>query len=94
MTKKKTAARREYRHLRDRIACVDDGITPEEILCICLVLGFCDDKVQEWLLQVSDLTLQRAIDICKAAEQTNQQLKVMQGTSAGLDTNGSQLATD
>ena len=42
-----------------------------------MVLGIRDEKVQERLLRFSDLTLQKAIDICKAAEQTSQKLKLM-----------------
>ena len=61
--------------------CAHDGITPDKLLRDCLVLGIGDDKVQERLLQVTDLTLQKAIDICKAAEQTSQQLKMMSSTS-------------
>ena len=48
-----------------------------EILHDRLVLGICDEKVRERLLRVTDLTLQKALDICKAAEQTSQQLKMM-----------------
>ena len=35
-------------------------------------LGLRDDKVQERLLRINDLSLQKTIDICKAAEQTSQ----------------------
>ena len=57
--------------------CAHDEITPDEILRDRLVLGVRDDKVRERLLRVNDLTLSKAIDICKAAEQTNQQLKMI-----------------
>ena len=57
--------------------CAHDGIMPDEILRDCLVLGIRDDKVREQLLRVTDLTLQKALDICKMAEQTSQQLKMM-----------------
>ena len=57
--------------------CAHDGITPYKILHNCLVLGIRDNKVREWLLWVTDLTLQKALDICKAAERTSQQLKMM-----------------
>ena len=42
-----------------------------------MVLGVRDDKVRERLLRVNDLTLSKAIDICKASEQTSQQLKLI-----------------
>ena len=50
--------------------CAHDGITPNEILRDRFVLGICDDKVLERLLRVTDLTLQKALDIilCKVAE--------------------------
>ena len=57
--------------------CAHDEITPDEILRDRLVLGVRDDKVRERLLRVNDLTLSKAIDIFKAAEQTNQQLKMI-----------------
>ena len=57
--------------------CAHDEITPDEILRDCLVLGVRDEKVRERLLRVNDLSLSKAIDICKAAEQTSQQLKLI-----------------
>lgn len=57
--------------------CAHDEITPDEILRDRLVLGVRDEKVRERLLRVNDLTLSKAIDICKAAEQTSQQLKLL-----------------
>lgn len=61
--------------------CAHDGITPDKILHDCLVLGIRDYKVREWLLRITDLTLQKALDICKAPEQTSQQLKMMSSAS-------------
>ena len=57
--------------------CAHDEITLDEILRDRLVLGVRDEKVRERLLRVNDLTLSKAIDICKAAEQTSQQLKII-----------------
>lgn len=57
--------------------CAHDEITPDEILRDRLVLGVRDEKVRERLLRVNDLSLSKAIDICKAAEQTSQQLKLI-----------------
>ena len=64
--------------------CAHDGITPDEILRDRLVLGIRDDKVREKLLRITDLTLQKALDICKAAEQTSQQLKMMSSASVEM----------
>ena len=42
------------------------------------MLGLRDDKMRERLLRINDLTLEKAIDICKASEQTSAQLQAMQ----------------
>ncbi|RLJ22759.1 hypothetical protein DJ031_00295 [bacterium endosymbiont of Escarpia laminata] len=61
--------------------CAHEDITPDEIIRDRLVLGLRDDKMRERLLRMNDLTLEKAIDICKAAEQTSAQLQVMQGAT-------------
>ena len=53
----------------------------DEILRDRLVLGIRDEKVQERLLRFGDLTSQKAIDTCKAAKQTSQQLKLMRNVT-------------
>ena len=57
--------------------CKHDEITADEILRDRIVLGIRDDKICERLLRSNDLTLRKAIDIVKAAEQTEQQVKNM-----------------
>ena len=57
--------------------CTHHSITPDEILRDRLVLGIRDDHVRESLLRLNDLTLQRAVNTIKAAEQTQQQVKLM-----------------
>ena len=47
-----------------------------------LVCGVKQDTVRSRLLWETDLTLQKAIDICRAAETSTQQLKAMQGMLA------------
>ena len=49
--------------------CQHEDITPEEILRDRIVLGI-RDKMRERLLRYNDLTLQKAVDLIKAAEQT------------------------
>ena len=56
-----------------------EEITPDEINRDRLVLGLNDEKMRERLLRINDLSLEKAIDICKAAEQTSVQLQVMHG---------------
>lgn len=59
--------------------CAHDTITPDEILRDRLVLGIRDDHVRERLLRTNELTLPKAVNIIKAAEQTQQQVKFMAG---------------
>ena len=59
--------------------CAHEDITPDEIIRDRLVLGLNDDKMRERLLRITDLSLEKAIDICKAAEETSAQLQVMHG---------------
>ena len=42
-----------------------------------LVLGIRNDHVRERFLRLNDLTLQKAVDTIKAAEQTQQQVKLV-----------------
>ena len=42
------------------------------------MLGLRDVKMRERLLRINDLTLEKAIDICKESEQTSAQLQAMQ----------------
>ena len=55
----------------------------DEILRDRVVLGIRDDKMHERLLRLNDLTLQKAVDLIKAAEQTEQQVKLMSGNPGG-----------
>ena len=59
--------------------CNHAAITSDEILRDRIVLGIRDDKIRERLLGFNDLSLQKAIDIVKAAQQTEQQVKSMRG---------------
>ena len=44
----------------------------------CIVFGVTDNHVRERLLRVSDLTLDKALEIARAAEATQNQLKQIQ----------------
>ena len=63
--------------------CQHESITPDEILRDRIVLGIRDDKMRERLLRLNDLALQKAVDLIKAAEQTEQQVKLMSGNPGG-----------
>ena len=59
--------------------CAHEDITPDEIIRDRLVLGLNNEKMRERLLRINDLSLDKAIDICKAAEETSAQMQVMHG---------------
>ena len=61
----------------------DFGTVADSILRDRIVVGIRDDATRHKLLQVRDLSLQKAIDICKASEAAGRQLKVM--TSGPLE---------
>ena len=63
--------------------CQHESITPDEILRERIVLGIRDDKMRERLLRLNDLTLQNTVDLIKAAEQTEQHVKLMGGNPGG-----------
>jgi len=67
----------QYRTALRRLAesCEFANITPDEILRDNLIFGIRDDKVRERLLRESQLTLQKADEICPAAESTAAQMK-------------------
>ena len=50
---------------------------PPEILRDRIVLGIRDDNTRERLPRYNDLTLQKAVNLIKAAEQTEHQVKLM-----------------
>ena len=64
--------------------CKHEEITPDEILRDRIVLGIRDDKVRERLLRYNELTLQKAVDLVKAAEQTEHQVKLMRGGESSV----------
>ena len=58
--------------------CEFGTITPDEILRDRLVFGVRDAKVRERLLHQANLTLAKTDEICRAAESTSQQLKLVE----------------
>lgn len=48
--------------------CDFDNITPDQILRDRIMFGILDDKVRDRLLREKDLTLGRAMEICRASE--------------------------
>jgi len=61
--------------LRLRAASSEFENQTESMIRDRIVLGCPDRQVQERLLRESDLTLQKALDVCRAAEATKSQMK-------------------
>ena len=59
-----------------------DGLIRDRIVC-----GIVDDQVRARLLREKDLTLQKAVDICRASDASASQIKLISG-----DTHGSEAA--
>jgi hypothetical protein len=55
------------------------GDVTESMIRDRLVVGIRDDPTRRKLLQIRDLTLNKAIDLCRASEAAGQQLKAMAG---------------
>lgn len=74
----------QYRTALRQLAanCEFGTITPDELLRDRLVFGIRDHKTRERLLREPALTLARADEICRAAESTGTQLKVVGDTAA------------
>ena len=70
----------QYRTALRKLAneCSFGTITPDEILRDRLVFGIRDPKVRERLLREANLTLTKTDEICRAAESTSQQLKLVE----------------
>jgi transposase InsO family protein len=69
----------QYRTALRKLAegCEFEAITPDEILRDRMVFGVRDDKVRERLLRESKLTLRKTDEICRAAESTVAQMKLV-----------------
>ncbi len=49
-----------------------------------LVFGICDGRIKERMLREADLNLQKALDICRAAESTKTQMREMTQSDAAM----------
>lgn len=68
-------------NLRTKVADCEFVNLEDSLMRDQIVRGIYSDKVRELLLAERDLTLSKAIDICRASEQANLQLKDMNLTS-------------
>jgi transposase InsO family protein len=68
--------------LRRMARTCEFGAVADSMLRDRIVVGIRDDGTRHKLLQVRDLDLKKAIDICRASETAQRQLKVMTSSSA------------
>ena len=71
--------------LRKIAADCEYGTMKDELLVDRLVCGICDPKITDRLLREENLQLEQAIKICKAAEQTEDHLKELQGRNHHME---------
>ena len=65
--------------LRLKSQSCEFGSLQDSLIRDRVVVGIRDSKIKERLLRDSELTLERAIDICKANEAAQAQMKVLTG---------------
>jgi len=70
--------------LRLRAASCQFGDQTESMIRDRVVLGCPDRQVQERMLREADLTLQKALDVCRAAEATRAQIKTITSDSEAV----------
>jgi len=70
--------------LRLQAKSCDFGMQEESLIRDRIVLGCQDASVQERLLREPDLTLQKAMDMCRSSEATKERLKQIQPASAAV----------
>ena len=73
--------------LRLKSQSCEFGSLQDSLIRDRVVVGIRDSKIKERLLRDSDLTLERAIDICKANEAAQAQMKVLTGTENSASVN-------
>ena len=67
--------------LRLRAKTCEFGDQEESLIRDRVVIGCADHRVQERLLREPDLTLQKALQLCRAAEVTKEQIKSLRGAT-------------
>lgn len=65
--------------LKCRAKSCELGSLESSLLTTCLIVGIITERLPDRLLQISDLDLKKAIQICHIDETSQQQLKEMQG---------------
>ena len=57
--------------------CAFDAITPDDLLRDRIIFGIADNKVRERLLREPELNLAKTLDICRASEMSQAQIKAV-----------------
>ena len=57
--------------------CAFGAITPDDLLRNRIIFGIADNKVRERLLREPELNLSKTLDICRASEMSQAQIKTM-----------------
>ena len=57
--------------------CAFDAITPDDLLRDRIIFGIADNKVRERLLREPELSLSKTLDICRASEMSQAQIKTV-----------------
>ena len=73
--------------LRTKAATRGFGDQKDELICDNIVFGVRDSRVKERLLREANLTLQSALDICRAAETSTYQVKMMTKDATRVESN-------
>ena len=73
--------------LKARSQHCEFGDLRESLMRDKIVLGVQDKKIQERLLRETDLSLDKAISICRAAEEVKVQTKEMQSNKTDMTSN-------
>ena len=66
--------------------CDFGAITPDDLLRDRIIFGIADNKVRERLLREPELNLSKTLDICRASEMSQAQIKTVSVTAIGFRT--------
>ncbi|KAK9731046.1 hypothetical protein QE152_g13980 [Popillia japonica] len=79
---KKLAANCEFAQMKDELIKMKDELIKDRIVC-----GVLEAKIKDRLLREKDLDLTKAMEICRAAEQTEHQVRQLMEKTKTLEIN-------
>ncbi|XP_077862565.1 uncharacterized protein LOC144344556 [Saccoglossus kowalevskii] len=77
-----------FTELRQKVKDCEYNTLENSLLCDCIVCGIRDESVREKLLQTEDLTLEKAVNICRLSEISASQLKTPEASVHAVKQNG------